>query len=159
MNINEMTTTQVSTEKGFSTRAEYLESLAKNFKFSIVFVTELADAYDESEDFEGLIKALSIYSDEPLENQIDEIIQDGIKDLNQIEDEGDKQIYDMVANCMEREAKEASISVQKEEYKWLTTTFHDNWEGDKTRSFFTICDICGKSLGEHSERNRFCPSN
>ena len=47
------------------------------------------------------------------ENQIDEVIQDGIKDLNQIEDEGDKQIYDMVANCIEREAKEASMTIEK----------------------------------------------
>ena len=64
MNI-EMNTTKASIEKGFVTREEYLQSLAERFKFSIVFVTELADAYDASEDFDGLIAALSIYSDEP----------------------------------------------------------------------------------------------
>ncbi len=65
MEKTEMTTTQMSIDKGFQTRDEYLESLAVKFKFSIVFVTELADAYDESKDFEGLLSALSIYSDVP----------------------------------------------------------------------------------------------
>jgi len=68
-----MSTKEISLQKGFITREEYLLSLAEHFKFSIVFVTELADAYDESEDFDGLIAALSIYSDEPENKMIDEL--------------------------------------------------------------------------------------
>ena len=57
-----MSTLEISNKKGFRTRDEYLQSLVLMFGFKIEFITELANAYDESEDFDGFISALYLYS-------------------------------------------------------------------------------------------------
>ena len=64
-----MNTTQISTEKGFQDRNTYLDSLAIKFNFSIEFITIMADAYDQSNDFDGLIEALAIYSEKEIISQ------------------------------------------------------------------------------------------
>jgi hypothetical protein len=125
-----MNTNEVSNDKGFTTRKEYLQSLCERFKFSLEFVTELADAYDESEDFEGLIAALSIYSDSD-----SEIVMEKIEDAK------------------------TTISPNRNKIKpWLTTKYKNNFTGGRARSFNEICISCNHILGEHSSPSEFCPN-
>jgi hypothetical protein len=53
---------------GFKDRADYLESLSKQFKLSFKFVVDLAIIYGIDEDFDGLISALNIFMDTDIED-------------------------------------------------------------------------------------------
>jgi len=156
-----MSTNEVSIKKGFQTRSEYLQSLAERFKFSIVFVTELADAYDESEDFDGLIAALSIYSDEnEMIDEIDEMLDKKFDQL--LDEEGQKNIHDMVQNCIKQESKEAAIIIRAKniniDIPWLLSTYADNFIGERVRNYDEVCIVCNHTLGEHSHPSYFCPN-
>ena len=50
-------------QNGHSNRESYLESLADDFGLSLSIVWEIADNLGESEDFDGLISALTEYVD------------------------------------------------------------------------------------------------
>lgn len=48
-------------ENGYSSRFDYLESLADDFGLDVEMIEELADVLGEGEDFDGLVTLLEDY--------------------------------------------------------------------------------------------------